>query len=101
MVFDFRFTRGTVTMVEDMAIYNKLKVLMAEKEIREGRKLSYKTLASEAGIPVSVLTVYAGQKVKRIDIQTLEKLCRYFGVQPGDLLIFADNPPAPNSKKKK
>jgi putative transcriptional regulator len=81
-----------------MAIYNKLKVLIAEKEIRENRKLSYRIVAQEAGIPLSVLTLYTSQKVRRFDIETLQKLCRYFDCQPGDLLVFADDPPQAKQK---
>jgi len=86
----------------DMTIYNKIKVLIAEKEIREGRKLSYRIVAQESDIPLSVLTLYTAQKVKRFDGQTLEKLCTYFKCQPGDLLIHTDSPPhLPQPKKKK
>jgi DNA-binding Xre family transcriptional regulator len=90
-------------MLNQMPIYNKLKILIANKENTESRKLSYRTVAQEAGIPLSVLTEYTGQRVKRFDINTLEKLCRYFSVQPGDLLGFIDNPPpsAPPAKKPK
>lgn len=82
----------------DMAIYNKLKILIAEKELRENRKLSYRMVADEANIPVSVLSLYTAQKVKRFDSETLQKLCRYFGIQPGELLVFSDDPPAPKKK---
>lgn len=86
-------------MLAQMPIYNKLKILIANKENLESRKLSYRTVAQEAGIPLSVLTEYTGQRVRRFDINTLEKLCRYFGVQPGDLLGFTDTPK--NNKKVK
>ena len=82
-----------------MAIQNKVKILIAEKELREGRKLSHRTVAQEAGIPLSVLTLYTSQKVRRFDVETLEKLCRYFKCQPGDLLVFADNSPSDSKKK--
>lgn len=82
----------------DMAIYNKVKILIAEKELRENRKLSYRTVSDEADIPVSVLSLYTGQNVKRFDGETLQKLCRYFGVQPGDLLVFSEDPPTPKKK---
>ncbi len=87
----------------NMAIYNKLKVLLAEKEIRENRKLSHRTVAQEAGIPLSVLTLYMSQKVRRFDVETLQKLCRYFGVQPGELLVYSEDPPNhdPSKPKKK
>lgn len=83
----------------DMAIYNKLKVLIAEKEIRDNRKLTYRTVAEEANIPVSVLTSYASQNVGRFDGETLQKLCRYFNCQPGDLLVYTEDPPPSNKKK--
>jgi DNA-binding Xre family transcriptional regulator len=83
----------------NMAIFNRVKILIAEKELREGRKLAHRTIAKEANIPLSVLTVYMGQKVKRFDVETLEKLCRYFEVQPGELLVYSDNPPDPKKKK--
>ncbi len=85
----------------DMAIYNKIKILIAEKELREGRKLSHRTVAQEAGIPLSVLTLYMSQKVKRFDVETLQKLCRYFGVQPGDMLIYSDDLPDQSKPKKR
>ena len=82
-----------------MAIQNKVKILIAEKELREGRKLSHRTVAQEAGIPLSVLTLYTSQKVRRFDVQTLEKLCNYFKCQPGDLLVYPDNSPSGSKKK--
>lgn len=87
-------------MLAQMPIYNKLKILIAQKENLESRKLTYKTVAEEAGIPVSVLIEYTGQRVKRYDVNTLEKLCRYFKAQPGDLLGFTDTPTQPNKKNR-
>lgn len=87
-------------MLSQMPIYNKLKMLIAQKEAVEGKKLSYRTVAQDAGIPLSVLTEYTGQRVKRYDVNTLEKLCKYFGVQPGDLLGWTDAPPQDNPKTK-
>jgi len=77
----------------DMAIYNRLKVLIAEKEIRERRKLTYRIIAHETGISLSILTGYVTQRVNRFDGSTLERLCNYFACQPGDILTYADNPP--------
>jgi DNA-binding Xre family transcriptional regulator len=85
-------------MLIQMPIYNKLKILIAQKENLESRKLTYKTVAEETNIPVSVLIEYTGQRVKRYDVNTLEKLCRYFGVQPGELLGYTDTAPTPKQK---
>ena len=77
-----------------MAIYNRIKILVAEKELREGRKLTYRTIAQETGVSTSTLTAYITQKINRFDAQTLEALCKYFGCQIGDVLIYTDKPPA-------
>ena len=77
-----------------MTIYNRLKILIAEKELREGRKLTYRTIAHETGVSTSTLTAYITQKINRFDALTLEALCRYFACQPGDLLTYTENPPA-------
>ncbi|MEP0806738.1 MAG: helix-turn-helix transcriptional regulator [Chloroflexota bacterium] len=82
-----------------MTIKNKLRLLIADKEYRENRKISYRTVAQEADIPLSVLTDYTSQKVKRFDVKTLEKLCRYFDCQPGDLLEYVPDEEEPKDKK--
>lgn len=73
-----------------MPIQNRLKVLMAEKSLREKRRLTYREVSQEADIPKSVLSLYVAQKVRRFDIETLEKLCKYFNIQPGDLLFYEE-----------
>ena len=79
----------------DMTIYNRIKVLIAEKELREKRKLTYRVIAEETGIPISTLTEYMTQRISRFDGPTLERLCDYFKVQPGDILIYTAEPPQP------
>lgn len=82
----------------DMAIKTKLKILISQKEYREGRRLSYRTVAEESGIPLSVLADYASSKVRRFDVNTLQKLCEYLECQPGDLLEYAPDDPKPKQK---
>jgi putative transcriptional regulator len=71
-----------------MVIQNRLKVLIAQKEISEGRKLTYRTISKETGVSTSTLTAYAKQEVNRFDASTLEALCAFFDCQPGDLLEY-------------
>ncbi len=77
----------------EMAIYNRLKILIAQKEFREGRKLPYRVIAEETGVSTTTLTAYISQKVNRFDAPTLDAFCRYFGCQPGDILVWADDAP--------
>jgi putative transcriptional regulator len=81
----------------DMTIYNKLKILLAEKEFREGRKLTYRTVSKETGISTTTLTKYINQG-GGIDPNTLEKLCEYLNCQPGDLLVYSADPPQSKQK---
>jgi putative transcriptional regulator len=82
----------------DMAIYNKLKIKIAEKEFRENRKLTYRTISKETGISTTTLTKYINQG-GGIDPGTLEKLCEYFDCQPGDLLVYSADSPETSNKK--
>jgi putative transcriptional regulator len=81
----------------DMAIYNKLKIKIAEKEFKENRKLTYRTISQETGISTTTLTKYINQG-GGIDPGTLEKLCEYFQCQPGDLLVYSPDPPLSKQK---
>jgi|WetSurMetagenome_2_1015567.scaffolds.fasta_scaffold1215897_1 putative transcriptional regulator len=83
-------------MFTDMAIQNRLKVLLAEKELRENRKLTYRTVAKETGLAIGTLTAYMTQQVNRFDTSTLETLCDYLGCDVGDLLTYS-----PEDGKKK
>ena len=78
----------------DMTIYNKLKILAAQKELREGRKLTHRAIAEETGLPLSTITNYMTQKVERFDASTLSALCDYFGVDVGEILTYSTDPPA-------
>ncbi len=75
-------------MSTDMTIQNRLKILLAEKELREGRKLTYRTVAKETGLSIDTLTAYMTQRVNRFDKSTLETLCTYLSCDVGDLLQF-------------
>ena len=93
--------KGKGRIMRNMPILNKLRVLIAQKEVAENRRLSYRQIASEAKVSLSILSSYAMQKVNRFDGETLEKLCRYFNVQPGDLLVLSDVSPRSTSTNKK
>jgi putative transcriptional regulator len=86
-------------MVNHMAIYNRLKILIAQKEFAEGRKLTYRTISKETGISTTTLTKYINQG-GGIDPGTLEKLCEYFNCQPGDLLVYSTDQPKQKTARK-
>jgi putative transcriptional regulator len=69
-------------------IKSKLKLLIAQREIATGQKITYQSLAIEVGLSKTTLNRLAEGKTDRIDFLTLEKLCRYFQCHVGDLLIY-------------
>jgi putative transcriptional regulator len=72
-------------------IKNRLKVLLAEKELREGRRLTYRTVSAETGLSLDTLLSYMTQRVTRYDASTLATLCEYLDCDVGDLLVLDES----------
>lgn len=71
-------------------------------ELLEERGWTAYRLAAEAGMtmPVAYKLADPDVEVRRIDVETLEKLCRTLGVQPGDLLEYVpERAPARRGKR--
>ena len=78
-----------------MPIKSRLHMLMAE------RKMSMVDLARETGLNRNTVGSFYHDRAKRIDYATLEAVCRYFGCQPGDVLVYTeetDDPAHPETK---
>ncbi len=69
-------------------IQSRLKVLLADKSLREGRRLPYRTVAKETGVSASTLSRMAEGKMTRFNAETLSALCRYLECDVGDLLSY-------------
>jgi len=73
-------------------IKNRLRELMAEKARKEGRKITQTSVAHELGLARYTVDSWARNDVVRYDQSTIIAFCRYFGVEPGDLLIMEELP---------
>jgi putative transcriptional regulator len=73
-----------------MPIKNRLKILIAEKELKENRKLTLRTIAQETGVSTNSLTAYNNQDVERFDASVLIAFCTYFNCDVGDILFFEE-----------
>ncbi|WP_395138281.1 helix-turn-helix domain-containing protein [Armatimonas sp.] len=64
--------------------------LKLAKERELGRKLPYRTLAEETGLAIGTLQrlMETSGEIERIDGNTLSRLCDYFGVSLGELLVY-------------
>jgi putative transcriptional regulator len=74
-----------------VAIRCVLKVLIARENLRRaesGQKaITMSQLASDTGIAPSVISTLANNRTQRVDFKTLDRLCDYFGVGVGELLV--------------
>lgn len=63
-----------------------LKIRLAEKEMREGRTISLRKLAMEAGASLSTVNRLANNTIKRVPLDELVALCEYLNCSIGDIL---------------
>lgn len=76
--------------LKDYMIYSKLNQLIAEKEFREKRKITYKVIQNETGLsPNTIAKLMSLDPIQRIDGTTLDRLCEFLGCQVGDILIHS------------
>ncbi|WP_316432441.1 MAG: helix-turn-helix domain-containing protein [Leptolyngbya sp. IPPAS B-1204] len=62
----------------------RLRVLMAEKEITQIQ------LRESLGLGSNTISKLYNNRFDRVDRETIEKLCDYFGVEIGDLFTLKD-----------
>jgi len=75
-----------------MAVLNRYKLLLAEKELREGRKISYEEIRRETGIATSTLSAWATNSVRGYRVETIDVLCQYFSCEVKDLIVRPNVP---------
>ncbi len=68
----------------DTMIVNRLSRLLGE------RRMSIKDLQRQTGISYAALHSLYSDTSKRVDLETLDKICRALGVQPGDILEYRE-----------
>lgn len=74
-----------------MVIY-KLVELMGEKQRKENRRISLVEVAKDTGVSRITLSKIADPRGGyTTSTEILEKLCRYFGCQIGDLVEFRED----------
>lgn len=69
----------------------RLTELTADKSFRERRVIPLAEIAKETGIHRATLSKMANQPGANIGSDVVDKLCRYFQCQPGDLMSFVED----------
>jgi putative transcriptional regulator len=73
-------------------VYNRFKILLAQKETKENRRISYDEIRQATGIAASSLSAWATNSIDRYDRATIDKLCTYFGCTVGELIVHEPKP---------
>jgi DNA-binding Xre family transcriptional regulator len=68
-------------------IASNLFAVWTARELDIGSRLTYRTVAEATGLSSAILVSWKNDKVQRFDKKTLATLCRYFGCEPGDLIV--------------
>ena len=69
----------------------RLAELIADKAFKERRVVSLTEVADATGIHRATLSKIANQPGANVGTDIIDKLCRYFGCQPGDLLTYVED----------
>ncbi len=57
------------------------------------RKLKIIDVARETGLHRNTITLLYNETATRVDLETVDALCRFFGCEIGQLLEFVDDKP--------
>lgn len=81
-------------------INNRFAVLLAEKQVKERRNIPLAEVAESTGVSRRALYAWENNEVHRFDDVIIDALCRYFGIQPGELFEYIEDESPPSKKKK-
>ena len=68
----------------------RLAELIADKSFRERRVISMSEVAEGSGVHRATLSKMANQPGTNIGTDIIDKLCRYFGCETGEILVYVD-----------
>ncbi|WP_447936361.1 helix-turn-helix domain-containing protein [Thermomonas fusca] len=69
----------------------RLTELIADKAFKERRVVSLTEVADATGIHRATLSKMANQPGANIGTDIVDKLCKYFACQPGELLTYVED----------
>ncbi len=72
-------------------VASRMKLLVAERELRERRRLSIRIIVEESGASRSTVERLLNNTIKRVPLDELGALCRYFNCNVGDILHMEED----------
>ena len=84
----------------DVTVNTRFRSLLDKKSEVEKRDISLAEVASATGISRQALYKWQNNKLERIELNSINRLCHYFGVQISDLFEYIEDETPPAKKKK-
>jgi putative transcriptional regulator len=69
-------------------VYNQFKILLAQKEIKESRRIPYEEIKLKTGMAMSTISAWSTNTITRYDANTIASLCEYFNCDVGELIVY-------------
>jgi len=76
-------------------VNSHLRILIAQKELRERRRLSVRGIAEESGASRSAIERLMNNTIREVPLDDLARLCVWLDCQPGDILRLEPLPEEP------
>lgn len=77
---------------QPMTVRCTLRLLIARENVRRAEQglppLSQAEVAANAKLPPSVVNGLVTGRQQRVDFKTIDRLCSFFKVQPGELFVW-------------
>lgn len=74
--------------MSEKQVFNRFRELLAAKARREGKgKISLSQVIADTKLPPDTVYGWANNTITQYNKATLNTLCEYLGVEPGDLLV--------------
>lgn len=67
---------------------SKLSLLVAARQMEQGQRPGIRTIAAASGASVSTVQRLMNNSIKRVPLDDLAMLCKYFRCQVGDILEY-------------
>jgi DNA-binding Xre family transcriptional regulator len=75
-------------------VNSHLKLIVAERELREGRRLGIRTITAESGASRSTVQALLNNKWRHVPRDDMAAICKYFNITPGDIFKLEEAPDA-------
>lgn len=76
----------------------RIKEKISDKEFSEGRRITLNEIAESTRIHRVTLSKIANERGYNAGIENVDRLCAYFGCQPGDLMEFIPTQQRPDAR---